>query len=149
MKCSRCPKELDLDDISLRTGKPFTYCQNCRNSRVLASNEKRQQYMRHYAKDNAEKYKNQWQEIRQKFFDMYGHKCACCSEGFDIFLTLDHIDGQGYLDRQKGGTYGVYKKAISEHRPDLYQVLCYNCNCAKRTGLECPHKTMASFKKEI
>jgi len=105
--------------------------------------------MQHYYEGNAAKIRNQWQEIRQKFFDLYGHECSCCHENFDVFLTLDHVRGDGYLDRKKDGTQGTYRKALREYRPDLYQVLCYNCNCAKRTGLECPHKMMASYKKEI
>ena len=149
MKCARCPSEVDCNDLSVWTGKPFTYCLKCRGLRRLSENNNRQIYMRQYAKSNAEKYKNQWQEIRKKFFDIYGHECLCCHENFDVFLTLDHINGEGFLERQDGGTYGVYKKAITEHRPDLYQVLCYNCNCAKRSGSECPHKTMIFSEREI
>ena len=76
-------------------------------------------------------------EIRINFIEMYGGKCECCGEAQVEFLTLDHMD---YSSKEKGETgTTAYMKALKEHRPDLYQVLCWNCNCARRRGI-CPHK---------
>ena len=75
-------------------------------------------------------------ELRNKFFEMYGDKCVCCGEKEKSFLTLEHIIPR--MGKNETG-YKSRKKAIEEYRPDLYQVLCYNCNCGKIDGV-CPHK---------
>ena len=94
-----------------------------------------------YREENKEKNhaygKKHALKIKTKFIEMYGGKCTCCSEEQIEFLTLDHID---YCTKGKGETGNkAYMKALREYRPDLYQVLCYNCNCARRHGV-CPHK---------
>jgi hypothetical protein len=78
--------------------------------------------------------------LRARIFEMYGGACQCCGEDRSPFLTLDHIDGGGHRHRrQKGGPERSYKDALAEYRPDLYQVLCANCNQATSYGRECPH----------
>ena len=78
--------------------------------------------------------------------DHYGRECSCC--GFmDIrFLTIDHIDNDGYLERYPGGSRltgsNMHDKIIKEGFPSRFQILCWNCNCAKQfygKGV-CPHK---------
>lgn len=59
---------------------------------------------------------------------MYGGRCVCCGIDRPIFLALDHVRGDGKADRARGK---VLARAIAEHRPDLYQILCHNCNMAK------------------
>ncbi len=81
-------------------------------------------------------------KAKQKVYDYYGRKCNCsgCSETAPIFLTIDHVNNDGHLDRGtnfRGGD-GLYRKVIRENFPDTYQVLCHNCNWAKQYG-ECPH----------
>src|SRR6266568_5838721 len=61
-------------------------------------------------------------------------RCACpkCPETNMKFLTLDHINGGGTEQSKKlGGSVGVYKWAIENGFPPIFQVLCYNCNCGK------------------
>jgi len=82
--------------------------------------------------------------LRKAFFEMYGSKCACpkCNETLERFLTLDHVNNNGYLMSARSKNRGTdsYKEAIAQYRPDKYQVLCYNCNCGKRdNGGICPH----------
>lgn len=72
-----------------------------------------------------------------------GPKCACCGEERLYFLTLDHVNGDGYLDRPgRGSSSGsnIWWKLKKLGYPDKarYQVLCFNCNCAKRTSAVCP-----------
>jgi hypothetical protein len=78
----------------------------------------------------------------------YGGVCACCGEDRLIFLSIDHINGDGAAERerlwgakgrQRGGR-GMYQYLKNNGFPDKdrYQVLCYNCNMAKRTDLTCP-----------
>lgn len=77
------------------------------------------------------------QDVQNIFFDMYGTVCVHCGESNRGFLTLDHVCNDGYVERAKYGSnraygnYNTYKKAIEAYRPDVYQVLCFNCNCGK------------------
>lgn len=74
--------------------------------------------------------------------------CKCCGENSLPFLQIDHIDGDGADHRRKlkseigyypGGNNLPYWLKKSNY-PEGFQVLCANCNLAKRTGLDCPHK---------
>lgn len=70
-------------------------------------------------------------------------KCACCGESDIRFLTLDHIENNGAAERREVGRkgYGFYAFLRREGFPQNgYQVLCFNCNCSKRsTNNVCPH----------
>ena len=70
---------------------------------------------------------NYRQATRERLFFMYGKTCAIC--GFDDVraLTLDHIHGDGNEERRKVGEKGVYRLALQDHAPDLYRILCMNC----------------------
>ena len=62
-------------------------------------------------------------------------KCNCCDEVELNMLTIDHINGFGNKHRRKEGiktgnsTYQWLKK---NNYPDGFQVLCWNCQFAKR-----------------
>lgn len=92
-------------------------------------------------KDKNRKKREKGKTYRTQFLEMYGNKCNCCGEMVIEFLTLDHINGQKGIKRSKkeGGMY-AYKTAIVNYRPDLYQILCWNCNCAKGHYGICPHQ---------
>lgn len=69
-------------------------------------------------------------------------RCNCCKEDIYEFLTIDHINGGGKAQwKAIGGTYGFYLWIIKNKFPEEFQVLCWNCNCAraKNNGI-CPHK---------
>lgn len=79
-------------------------------------------------------------------------RCACCGEDNIDFLTLDHVNNDGFhhrkKDRHKGkNTYfDLIKKGFPNDPP--LQVLCFNCNCGKHRGKgTCPHhlKTTADL----
>ena len=75
---------------------------------------------------------------------MYGEVCACCGESEISFLTIDHINGDGAAHRRSlGQTRGMSRSLmrwlLSEKRLDI-QILCYNCNCSKRTSGVCAHE---------
>jgi hypothetical protein len=84
-------------------------------------------------------------------FRAYGEfnpKCACCGESQYKFLSIDHVNNDGHLDkktdrkRRRGGI-GLYRYLRKRGFPDKdrYQVLCMNCNHGKmlNNGI-CPHK---------
>lgn len=69
---------------------------------------------------------------------MYGMNCVYCGESHYEFMCIDHINNDGKAHREtkeykkyaRGGMFGYLAK--TEYRPDLYQVLCHNCNAAKQ-----------------
>src|SRR4029077_3565092 len=77
----------------------------------------------------------------------YGGKCACCNEAILWFLSLDHINGLPYGTSRKGrvGGHTFYAKLKRAGWPEGFQVLCYNCNCAKGFFGACPHKGPPPF----
>jgi hypothetical protein len=82
--------------------------------------------------------------LYNQLFQIYGGKCACCGESNRLFLTLDHINGDGNIERKaiQNRQYGTVGKAIREPDKSKYQILCYNCNCGKRRNKGiCPHKS--------
>lgn len=78
--------------------------------------------------------KRLWAQLRESFLALYGQKCSCCGDPRRMFLTLDHVNPM----KNKRDQVKEYNHALSVYRPDLYQVLCFNCNCLKRMGLRCP-----------
>lgn len=96
-------------------------------------------------------------DIMRQVIQRYGNKCACCGEERFEFLTIDHINNDGYIERKrkfggrsKGG-YRFYVQLLKLDyiREDL-QVLCYNCNCGKaRCGGTCPHKLVEQNHAEV
>jgi len=86
-------------------------------------------------------------ELRNQLFDIYGTKCSCCDESNPGFLTLDHVLNNGRKERValNGSHFNMWRKAIAEHDPGKYRILCYNCNMgrAKNDGI-CPHVSLRS-----
>jgi hypothetical protein len=83
------------------------------------------------------------QKWREQLFVMYGRSCNCCDETNVMFLTLDHVNNDGNLQRKALGHRSTLRRAIIKegYRPDKYQILCMNCNWGKRmNGGTCPHQ---------
>lgn len=84
-------------------------------------------------------------KVRSELIAAYGGKCACpkCPETRIEFLTVDHVKGSGRKHRkslrlQPG--YAFYCWLRNQGFPkNEYQLLCFNCNCAKRDKSDCPH----------
>jgi hypothetical protein len=89
-------------------------------------------------------YKNFIYRLRRGIMENYGDgTCACCGESTYEFLTLDHVNGDGHIERKK---YGNGRDILIRLRrlgyPDKhrYRILCYNCNCASGFLGYCPHE---------
>ena len=100
-----------------------------------------------------------YQKLKQQFLEMYGYVCACCGEFNPKFLTLDHIKNDGADERafivwdgppqfkkpmprmSYRPTMHFLRDAVLKYQPEKYQILCFNCNCARahNDGV-CPHK---------
>ncbi len=85
-------------------------------------------------------------KLKQMAYDRYGGAiCACCGEIEPAFLSIDHINNDGYTHRQNGlGGFSIYDWLKKHNFPDGFQILCMNCNMGKaRNNGVCPHKTSA------
>lgn len=85
------------------------------------------------------------QKLKAASIAAYGGFCACCGESELIFLTIDHIDGEGNTHRRElfGGRGGgpFYRWLAKNGFPPGFQVLCFNCNLGKHiNGGVCPHQ---------
>lgn len=79
--------------------------------------------------------RNRTKVLKAEVIQHYGARCAYCGESEPIFLTVDHINNDGYMCRNKQGKRLVgrplYKYIVTNGFPSNIQVLCFNCNCAK------------------
>lgn len=80
--------------------------------------------------------------MRELVYYQYGDRCACCGEANPLFLTIDHVNNDGHkLRQQHGMSSSLYRWIIREGFPDIFQLLCYNCNMGKaRNKGMCPHQ---------
>lgn len=100
---------------------------------------KRNFYHRHRV-DLLEKYKLSYQAKRFAVLQHYGGRCSCCGENTYEFLTIEHKNGGGTKHRKQIGASNMVAFIIKNNYPDNFDVLCYNCNCAKAFNKICPHK---------
>jgi len=112
-ECLYCPRANDR--------LPLTCCSECEPKR-------------------AEREREYQLKLKIETFNAYGGcVCACCAEAEIGFLTIDHINNDGYLEEASGN--GLYLKLRRLGFPGGLQVLCYNCNCGRaRNGGICPHE---------
>ena len=99
-------------------------------------------YMNNYWKTHPKEYEkmcfqhlSRMQKLRTLVIEHYGKKCACCGESHIEFLTIDHINGGGNRLRKSLKSYTSYYeyyRILKENYPADIQVLCMNCNFAKR-----------------
>lgn len=82
-------------------------------------------------------------KLKDAVYKKYGgYKCACCGETEEAFLSIDHVNNDGALQRRQVDRRKIYKWIVSNGFPSGYQILCMNCNFGKaRNGGICPHKT--------
>lgn len=97
--------------------------------------------------ENPDKYREAQRrrndELRAEFLAAYGGRCECCGETEPAFLCLDHVNGDGYVDRAASGgsNVGVLRRLRKEGWPrEGYRILCANCNTATMRGRTCPHQ---------
>lgn len=111
---------------------PSVRCEICTTRHYKAN--------RKYTPKGYEKEQKKREERKAQVFNHYGNVCACCREPNPKFLTMDHINNDGYLHRQSVRK-DMYRWLIQNNFPTGFQTLCYNCNCARaKNGGICPHK---------
>lgn len=80
--------------------------------------------------------------LKAACFAEYGSKCACCGDAHIAFLTIDHVNDDGHIERKEYGlsTTNQYKRILDMGCPDTYEVRCFNCNIGRAVnGGVCPH----------
>ena len=105
--------------------------------------EQQRKYRDTHKEQKSESDKKRNRENRRLCIEHYGSKCACCGETIYEFLTIDHINNNGAEERRELGINSgteTYKYLIKNNYPEGYQILCYNCNCAKGFYGYCPHQ---------
>lgn len=97
----------------------------------------------HIVEQRVYKAQYRWR-IRLEAIAAYGGVCRCCGESAPQFLTIDHIDNDGAAERKGDRTRTGTKFYLDLRRRgwprDKYQLLCFNCNCAKGIFGACPHE---------
>lgn len=68
---------------------------------------------------------------RIALLDFLGGKCVRCGFADWRALQIDHVNGGGAADRQKGRAQSHIDRRVRAN-PTLFQVLCANCNSIKR-----------------
>jgi len=89
------------------------------------------------------KRRESYQNLRAQFITLYGGKCQCCGESRQDFLTLEHRNGDGFVDRRLRhmNTQRMYKEALAHPDPEHYELLCCNCQWGRYiNGGICPHE---------
>ena len=123
--------------------------------------EKRKAYHRDYGLIHRRSYRRpynatQWQNKNARSKNLYwalkaealrilGSTCACpgCEVSEPAFLSIDHINGQP----KRRGT-SLKEARDSGWDKSQFQILCYNCNCAKRDRGFCPvHQSAQKGRK--
>jgi hypothetical protein len=83
--------------------------------------------------------------LKEAVYQAYGGGCTCCGETEPLFLSVDHVHGNGYDHRLMGKNCRgdmLYKWIIDNNFPADFQLLCMNCNWGRgRNNGICPHKT--------
>lgn len=141
--CSRCGKNPVTE---------HTMCEDCRlvhkgyyreGKKSKKYRQKRKKALQVWRDENRE-YANKRDrvyiaELKREVFSHYGNVCACCGETEEVFLTLDHKWNDGKEDRRAAGKTNFYRYVRQQGYPDTVQLMCWNCNLAKRINGFCPH----------
>lgn len=158
--CKKCGIEKSLDEFSptyTKWGGHRYECRECEKNRRLeyeknsvelikekyGSVEKRRlaiQKATEWNKAHAEQRRktslSHYYRVQEAAILAYGgYKCACCGITEPTVMCLDHIENDGSKHRKDLGFLGgarMYKWARDNGYPPVFQVLCFNCNHAKR-----------------
>ena len=134
-KCRSCLETKRADQFQRTgTGRLRQRCESC-------ADEKDEINIQRQKRSSPARTAAHRQKLREQAIAKLGGICKCCGENRMVFLAVDHIHGGGSAEERQIGTYGIYRRVLSDSdSADRYQVLCNNCNWAKhQTGGCCPH----------
>lgn len=146
--CKECHKEGDKKWRKTPKGKEASHREYLKRKELkpdsLLYKNKTEEQKRNQSASQRKRNLN----LKRRVFNHYSNgKCSCCGESEISFLQLDHINDDGnehrrFLKsqgRQHGGP-GLYRDLEKQQFPEGFQVLCANCNQAKRSPEGCPHQ---------
>ncbi len=128
LRCALCLEKAVERNRRKRTSPDFVASESARVSEWNRRNPERRKAA----------FKKEQRELKRSVRERYGGVCKCCGERRPEFLTIDHVDGGGSAHRKQVGC--VYRWLKRQGFPSGFQVLCYNCNCAKGFFGRCPHE---------
>ena len=116
----------------------------------LATRAKRKAHTRAYNVAYSQTHKQERKAYHQGYkqaltaeaLRVLGNKCSCpgCDESEPLFLTIDHINGRVQGSRSRKA---ILDAKASGWDKTKFQILCFNCNCAKHDRGFCPvHQTI-------
>lgn len=157
--CSRCKVEKSLEDFSPVRGQRYksSLCKPCaaevaRQSRCTPESLNRIRavgrtwHWRHRLQV-LQKSRRQRDAVWDRLFALYGAVCVCCGEIDRVFLTVDHVNNDGKIDRAKfkDGTASLRLWLSRQPKLPNYRILCFNCNLGRaRNAGVCPHELLMS-----
>ena len=123
------------DKINQKSKKRFKVWYPKNKDKVKIKNKLYNMTNNEYRKKQAKKYK---ENNKVKIFEAYGNKCNHCGDKNSYHLTIDHIMNDGSNHKNESGRrlkgHTMYLWLIKNKFPkDNFQLLCWNCNCAKGT----------------
>ena len=110
-----------------------------------------------FRKIEAKKAKLYRTNLKEEVYAAYGgYRCACCDETEPSFLSIDHINNDGYQLRKlwQGSGANIYNWLKREFKktgkwPSDFQILCMNCQHGKaRNNGICPHKKSVTTSRK-
>src|SRR4030042_4863970 len=143
MECYLCGINKNKD------GTPIKYriCKACNNRRAhqyyLKNSKKLKERTMLWKKKNKEKVieisKKYRMGLKLQALKSYSNnknpRCICCGETEIDFLCLDHINNDGFKEREKYGLGTSFLKWLKVNNYPKHlnlQVMCFDCNFSKR-----------------
>ena len=124
--CKECLRNKNKEELLDKNSEKYKSYINRRNNYKL-SGKRSEITKRHHSKK------------RTALLSIYGGRCECCGEDNPKFLTLEHKNGDGGLERRTVNKISILNNAIKKPNYDKYTILCYNCNCSKSQNKVCCH----------
>lgn len=163
--CTKCGLQKPIETFKLHGKYRRRSCQECDRPMFRQKHkewrDKNRAHLRAYARESMKRHRKTWtsekraglverakmtrEKLRRIVYLAYGAVCNCCGEDELNFLSLDHVNNDGYARRKNGEPHGggaqLFKKIIEAGFPSDFQILCMNCNHGKaRNGGVCPHQ---------
>lgn len=154
VKCYVCKQVKPVTEFVKSGGRKVYECKECKRVRSRGYGKKYREMYPDRVKEQLKRYRGkmlQYQRgkylsLKLEVINAYGGKCACCGESNLCFLTIDHINNDGNIERKTAGKKTgttMYRSLKKSGFPQgRYQVLCANCNFAKQhdpVGHRCAH----------
>lgn len=140
-KCTKCG---EFREFAPKRGRRCRDCEaEVAAARYAANRERYRKVKDATRKADSERVRQRRREyyarLRVEVIQAYGGRCTCCGETEIRFLCIDHVNDDGNVHRAELGTMNIYSWLRHNEWPEGFQVLCANCNMAKKTG-PCPHR---------